>query len=162
NIGNNDAQADAEGKLRPWVLPGPVNGVDELDNYAKGMKGDNTAFHATKQMWFFRSTERGFWSRLNTPGWLKLHGAAQAANQRVYVTQRNLWAQEPALVDLRKPYDPVPPYGELLDLVGGRQMTMRRDEIPPEHTDSPPTSFTELGNQVDNIQSDQNIIKNNC
>jgi hypothetical protein len=109
---------DKQNKLlqnRPWGLG------SDLNNYL-------SKFDAGKQVWYFRSTERGFWSRLNYLG--------AAATPPTSPPQRLLWAQEPALVNLKKA-----PF-ELFDLIPSRQMTMRVAEVPPS------------------IASDQSIIEN--
>ena len=87
-------------QLRPW---GPeVN--DYLNNFQNG-----------KQVFCFRSLERGSWSRLNVLG--------SAASPATSPPQRVLWAQEPAMVTLKKDdFD-------LFDLIPGRQMTMRKVEV---------------------------------
>ncbi len=73
-------------------------------------------FDASRQVWDFRSQERGFWSRVNSPT-----ATTQALPQRV------LWAQEPANILLKKKKGGP----EILDLIPGREMTMRYvDEVP--------------------------------
>ena len=73
-------------------------------------------FDASRQVWDFRSQERGFWARVNSP----------TATTQV-LPQRVLWAQEPARILLKKKKGS----GEILDLLPGREMTMRYvDEVP--------------------------------
>ena len=73
----------------------------------------------------FTSVRRsaGYWSRLN------LFGSNPAAGSSITtLPQRVLWAQEPAMVMLKKSGTT----GDLLDLVVNRQMTMRYvDEASP-------------------------------
>ncbi len=113
-IGGKDHadQPEIEGKLRPWELAS-----GELTKYLQNMPQG-------RQVWYFRSTERGFWNRLN------FAAGAGATPTKVAPPERVLWAQEPALVDLRKPAK-----NEILDLITGRQMTMRYDEVPYQAPD---------------------------
>jgi hypothetical protein len=93
-------------KSRPW-LPGST----EIQDYLQHVK-DGT------QAWYLRSTERGFWARLNMAG--------QAVNPKTSPPQRVLWAQEPAMIEFRKAAGSF----EILDLLPGRNMTMRTEEVP--------------------------------
>src|SRR4051812_33568845 len=85
-----------EAKFRPWVYG--LNGAEELNGYMDNLK-------AGKQVWAFKSLERGAWARLNYPG------SNPPANGTVTsVPQRILWGQEPAVLTFKKP-GPVPPGG---------------------------------------------------
>ena len=97
-------------KARPWVP-----GSDEIKSYLDHVE-DGT------QAWYFRSSERGAWARLNMAG--------QAATPVTSPPQRVLWAQEPAMIDFRKKPNMVTE-NQILDLIPGRNMTMRADEISP-------------------------------
>lgn len=140
--GTSNAEGDidhtvqkAQGKMRPWVYgQGTAEELtDYLDNYTNGGKG--VLNKKLKQVWAFRSLERGATARQNLAG--------SAATPATNVPQRVLWAQEPAQTTLTKPAagGQLP---ELKELVALRQMTTRFDEVP---------------NQV---QTDQKIIKNFC
>ncbi|MFO0790957.1 MAG: hypothetical protein U0805_15975 [Pirellulales bacterium] len=105
--GASDGEHDLD-KPKEQLKTDPGNMVDindYLDNY-----------YADKQVWVFRSQERGFWSRMNV--------AASATGDP---PQRVLWAQEPANVFLKNPKNSK----VILDLVPGRQLTRRYlNEIP--------------------------------
>jgi hypothetical protein len=115
-----------EGKFRPWILG--TQGATELLGYLNN-------YSAGKQIWYFRSLERGFWSRLNYLGSNPPAGTAPTS-----LPQRILWAQEPAMIKLTHPGANPP---DLYDLVAGREMTMRGDEIPDE------------------VRQSQNVMNNN-
>ena len=103
NIGNTADQAAEEGKLRPWERGGGGAGGQlggELDLYLKGLRGDDgdplNTTRSAKQAMTFRSTERGFWSRLSTSGWIAPPTApptppAPPANPGLATPQRVLW-----------------------------------------------------------------------
>lgn len=163
-IGNSDNRNIAEGKLRPWVSQGggtpSTTGKTELDEYLEQTKGvpgttdpENTT-QSAKQIWSFRSVERGFWSRLSTAGWI----GTTPANQGASVPQRNLWAQEPALVELRQPQLPTDPYAQLLDLVAGRQMSTRYVDEVPRGQGTPPGN--PAFGPMDNLESNPNFATN--
>jgi hypothetical protein len=160
-IGMNNGLAVEEGKLRPWES-GAGAGVPELRTYVDGLRGDDTdPTHSAKQTWSFRSVERGFWSRLSALGWVNTGTGTQAPNQGVSTPQRILWTQEPALVDLRWPWRPstdLNPTAQLLDLVAGRQMTMRFDELPQGQA----SDNKEFGDPSDKLNEDQKIMHNHC
>jgi hypothetical protein len=106
-------------QYRPWVIP-------EQEKYF-----DQT-FIPGKQIWDLRSTERGEWSRLNIVG--------SAASPQTSPPQRVLWAQEPAMVKLKKDtYN-------IFSLIPGRQMSMRSGA---------PGDLREVPG---NIMADQNIF----
>ncbi len=140
--GTSNAEGDidhtvqkAQGKMRPWVYgQGTAEELtDYLDNYTNGGKG--VLNNKLKQVWDFRSLERGAAARLNLAG--------SAATPATNVPQRVLWAQEPAETILTKPAA-AGQLPELKDLVALRQMTTRFDEVPTQ------------------VQNDQKIIKNFC
>jgi hypothetical protein len=83
---------------RPWE-------TSEVNDYL-------TSYNADKQVFHFRSTERGGWARLNILG--------AAATPATSPPQRLVWAQEPARVKFK-----LPGATELFDLMTLRQMTMR-------------------------------------
>ena len=65
---------DKEGKQRPWF-------AGEATEYLNNMP--DTVITDVRQVWFFRSLERGFWSRLNVVG--------AASNPVTSAPQRVLW-----------------------------------------------------------------------
>lgn len=100
------AANDAQNKLlqwRPWEM-------SEQTKYQEKYAQD-------KQVWHFRSSERGGWARLNVLG--------AAASPTVSPPQRVLWAQEPAMVKFK----PATGYTDMFDLMTIRQMTMRAVEV---------------------------------
>jgi hypothetical protein len=148
--GKNSGLADDEGKLRPWT--------GDVENYRTGLFGQGQQLSSAKQVWWFRSTERGFWSRIN-------YTAGLGTNPALASPQRVLWAQEPALVELRKL--PLPAQSqtmnvapELFDVIAGRQMTMRVDEVPFGSSDPPANQA--FGNKMDDLASQEKIVKNHC
>lgn len=107
-----NAQADLLQK-RPW----------DMTDVAEMIKPGGT-FTTGKQVWYFRSTERGAWSRLNVLG-----SNPTAPATATSPPQRVLWTQEPAMVRFKKP-QAIGVVGEVYDLIPSRQVTMRVDEVP--------------------------------
>ncbi|MCC7476036.1 MAG: hypothetical protein IT425_11625, partial [Pirellulales bacterium] len=110
-----------EGKMKPWIYG--QSSSEELTGYLANMKSG-------KQVWYFHSIERGFSARLN-------HYNSQATPPTVG-PQRILWLQEPAMRTVQSKPD------EILDLIAGRQMSMRFDEVPGQ------------------VKTDQKIYTNMC
>jgi hypothetical protein len=55
------------------------------------------------------------------------------------------------------------PIAEILDLIAGRQMTMRVfDEVPKGQATPAPTNSSWAGATMDDLQTDQNIVTNHC
>ena len=113
------------GQKRPWI---PSEWADYLDNFDPAVP--NTP---PKQVWYFRSTERGATARLNAAG--------LALNPITTPQQRLLWPQEPAMLSFKKDAQ------DILDMMPGRQMTMRVAEVPTQVK----TDQDILPNQVDMV-----------
>lgn len=99
------------GQKRPWV---PSEWSDYLSNFGINAPPGSVP----KQIWYFRSTERGASARLNTAG--------LALNPITTPEQRLLWPQEPAMLSFKKDAQ------DIFDMQPGRQMTMRVAEIPTQ------------------------------
>ncbi len=82
--------------MRPWVYG--QNVVGGMTKYLANMQDG-------KQIWAFRSLERGFWARLNLLG--------SKATPPTAAPQRVLWAQEPANGDAQG----VRNFDEMIDLI---------------------------------------------
>jgi hypothetical protein len=175
NIGTTADQAMQEGKLRPWERAGGGAGgaPSELNTYLDGLTANDpdpqNTTKSPKQAMMFKSVERGWWSRLSESGRV----GTTPANTGVATPQRMLWSQEPALVDLRRPQPAavlgtLPPTGMLIDLIDGRQMSMRvLDELPNGASAAPKNPG--FGGTMDNLMENstpgsntQHIMFNHC
>jgi hypothetical protein len=144
NLTSFNGVSEAESNYPNSVLPGAQdNLLQKLPwdlTYAAEMIKATSSFTMGKQVWYFRSTERGAWARLNVVG-----SNPTAPATVTSPPQRVLWAQEPAMVRFLKPQI-IGTVREVYDLIPGRQVTMRVDEVPSRIKDS--TAQNILKNRV--------------
>ncbi len=102
-------------QMRPWVITEQdVNATNSKPGYAKGFKDG-------KQVFAFRSSERGGWARLNMSGVMAPSGLPSQ--------QRVLWAQEPAMTTLSYQTPANVTQRALFDLTPNRSFTMMQKEV---------------------------------